>query len=53
MKQSKSALVLIFWLCLTFKATATEWKSEGNCKYDFGNGSVIDLSPLDNPKEPL
>lgn len=44
-------IFLIFVLCLAVETSGDDWN--GNCKYYYGNGSFIDLSPLDNPERPL
>ena len=47
----KVLVLLIIGKCLLAESSGQSW--EGNCKYYFGNGSFIDLSPLDVPASPV
>lgn len=51
MRTIEKLILLIIGLCLSVETSGDS--SEGNCKYYFDNGSFVDLSPLDNPENPL
>lgn len=51
MKQRKHLALLIVALCLVH--STVEFSFDGTCKAYLDDGRVIDLSPLDNPSDPL
>lgn len=51
MKLNEILFLLVVVSCTIANGTGERW--ERNCKYYFDNGSLVDLSPLDNPENPL
>lgn len=51
MKQVKHLTPLIVAFCMVH--STVEFNFDGTCKAYLDDGRVIDLSPLDNPSDPL